>query len=451
MKDRFYEEINKSRSDAAKNSVFLKVERYNKLIDDVMYAKTCDKKEPRMYWLLKRYDILEVQNKRKLIFPMTADDVNVLYYVTDEELYDVIHNAHVSIGHGGRDRMIKELSRKFKNITRHDVEIYLQLCEPCEQKRKGVRKGIVVKPMVFSEFNSRCQVDLIDFQSQPDGDFKFIMVYQDHLTKFVVLNALKTKRAEEVAYKLIDIFTLLGAPSILQSDNGREFANNIVSNLKEIWPDLHIVHGKPRHSQSQGSVERANQDIENMLTTWMQDNNNCHWKEGLRFVQLMKNRAFHSGIKRSPYEALFGRKMKVGLKDSNLAQDLIQNVENEEDLDDVINSIQNSVSDGPQQATLSVTSKNNDKPMSLCCVCSKEGEEFIACHKCNCFLHATCGESNTSDVNFVLCVLCSNSQNTISQQAEAKESLVQQAKKMKRNSELKFPPVEVGATGKCII
>lgn len=168
-------------------------------------------------------------------------------------------------------------------------------------------------------------------------------------------------------------------------------------------------------------------------------------------MQLMKNRAFHSGIKRSPYEALFGRKMKVGLKDSNLAQDLIQNVENEEDLDDVINSIQNSVSDGPQQATLSVTSKNNDKPMSLCCVCSKEGEEFIACHKCNCFLHATCGESNTSDVNFVLCVLCSNSQNTISQQAEAKESLVQQAKKMKRNSELKFPPVEVGATGKCII
>lgn len=276
MKDRFYEEINKSRSDAAKNSVFLKVERYNKLIDDVMYAKTCDKKEPRMYWLLKRYDILEVQNKRKLIFPMTADDVNVLYYVTDEELYDVIHNAHVSIGHGGRDRMIKELSRKFKNITRHDVEIYLQLCEPCEQKRKGVRKGIVVKPMVFSEFNSRCQVDLIDFQSQPDGDFKFIMVYQDHLTKFVVLNALKTKRAEEVAHKLIDIFTLLGAPSILQSDNGREFANNIVSNLKEFWPDLHIVHGKPRHSQSQGSVERANQDIENMLTTWMQDNNNCH-------------------------------------------------------------------------------------------------------------------------------------------------------------------------------
>ncbi|KAF0751495.1 Uncharacterized protein FWK35_00017713 [Aphis craccivora] len=35
---------------------------------------------------------------------------------------------------------------------------------------------------------------------------------------------------------------------------------------------LKIVHGKPRHSQSQGSVERANQDVENMLATWLTDN-----------------------------------------------------------------------------------------------------------------------------------------------------------------------------------
>jgi len=36
-----------------------------------------------------------------------------------------------------------------------------------------------------------------------------------------------------------------------------------------MWNNLKIVHGKSRHSQSQGSVERANQDIQNILTTWM--------------------------------------------------------------------------------------------------------------------------------------------------------------------------------------
>lgn len=88
-----------------------------------------------------------------------------------------------------------------------------------------------MKPMVFSNFNSL--IDLIDFQSQPDREYKFIMVYQDHLTKFVVLRPLKSKTAEEVAYHLLDIFTMFGAPSILQSDNGREFANKVVSSLME--------------------------------------------------------------------------------------------------------------------------------------------------------------------------------------------------------------------------
>jgi len=125
--------------------------------------------------------------------------------------------------------------------------------------------------MISSEMNWRCQIDLIDIQTQPDGDYKFICVYQDHLTKFVI-RPLRHKSAEAVANVLLDIFTLFGTPAILQSDNGRKFVNKIISELCTMWKDLKIVHGKPRHSQSQGSVERANQDVENMLATWLQDN-----------------------------------------------------------------------------------------------------------------------------------------------------------------------------------
>jgi len=56
--------------------------------------------------------------------------------------------------------------------------------------------------------------------------------------------------------------------------------------LKEIWPKLSIIYGKLRHSQSKGSVERANQDIENMIITWMKDNYTTKWSEGLRFIQI---------------------------------------------------------------------------------------------------------------------------------------------------------------------
>ncbi|XP_022817975.1 KRAB-A domain-containing protein 2-like [Spodoptera litura] len=155
--------------------------------------------------------------------------------VQNADLFDVLHEIHLSVGHGGRNRMVAEAKK--------------------------------------NELNRRCQVDLIDMQTNSDGDYMMILVYQDHLTKFVQLHPLQSKTAEEVSKTLLVIFCIFGSPSILQSDNGREFANRVVKNLTQVWPGLKIVYGKPRHSQVQGSVECANQDIEKMLMSWMADVN----------------------------------------------------------------------------------------------------------------------------------------------------------------------------------
>jgi len=40
----------------------------------------------------------------------------------------VIHEAHIAVGHGGRTRMIKELSCKYKNVTIESIIAYLRLC-----------------------------------------------------------------------------------------------------------------------------------------------------------------------------------------------------------------------------------------------------------------------------------------------------------------------------------
>ncbi len=45
----------------------------------------------------------------------------------------------------------------------------------------------------FEQSEQWGQVDLIDMQSEPNGEFKHILNYQDHLTKFVFLKPLKTK------------------------------------------------------------------------------------------------------------------------------------------------------------------------------------------------------------------------------------------------------------------
>ena len=97
--------------------------------------------------------------------------------------------------------------------------------------------------------------------------------------------------------------------------------NSVITELSAMWDGLKIVHGKPRGSQSQGSVEHVNRDVEEMLMTWLQSNSTNHWGDGLRFIQVMKNRAYHEGIKCSPYKAMLDQPMKVGLKTSSLADD----------------------------------------------------------------------------------------------------------------------------------
>ena len=64
--------------------------------------------------------------------------------------------------------------------------------------------------------------------------------------------------------------------------------NSVITELSAMRDGLKKVHGKPRHSQSQGSAERANRDIEDMLMTWLKSNSSTHWGDGLRFIQVMK-------------------------------------------------------------------------------------------------------------------------------------------------------------------
>ncbi|XP_067140873.1 KRAB-A domain-containing protein 2-like [Centruroides vittatus] len=326
------------------NCFYFSQEKYSKILSEVVSAKTkCS--TPLDYRRLKRFDVLKIKDEERLIVPLKPGETNIQYYVTNDELFSILSETHTRTGHGGRTRMLKELQVKYKNITYEVVMLYLNLCKQCQIKHSAPKKGIVVKPTISSELNSRCQVDLIDLQSHRDGEYKFIMVYKDHSTKFVQLRPLKTKTAEEVAYHLLHIFLTFGVPAILQSDNGREFCNRVISELCAMWKDVKIVHGKHRHSQTQGSVERANWDIQNMLTAWMNDNNTNKWSDGLPFVQFAKNTTYDEEICQSPYEAMFGVKPKRGIASSSLPGEQIANIETEEQFED-INTFEENLSSG---------------------------------------------------------------------------------------------------------
>ncbi|GFO24762.1 KRAB-A domain-containing protein 2 [Plakobranchus ocellatus] len=99
----------------------------------------------------------------------------------------------------------------------------------CRSVLSNTHQGILVKR----------SVDLIDMQSMPSGsNKKWIIVYQDHPTKFCILRTFTSKKAAEVASHLLHIFLLFGAPVILQSDhNGSEFTSHVITKLREVWPN----------------------------------------------------------------------------------------------------------------------------------------------------------------------------------------------------------------------
>ena len=101
-------------------------------------------------------------------------------------------------------------------------------------------------------------------------------------------------------------------------------------NSRTNWPTTKVLHGKPRHPESQGSVERANRDLKNAQASKMRDNSNdlC-WFKYVRRVQLEKNTTYHSTIGMTPFEALYNRKPSFGLSDLGIPSELASQIHDE--------------------------------------------------------------------------------------------------------------------------
>ncbi|KAK6477958.1 KRAB-A domain-containing protein 2-like [Huso huso] len=442
---------------------FLWGPNYNKVLEETEAAK---KKPSGQRTTLERrrvnrFDVLRIGDAKTLIVPGSASEsspAEIKFYVKTDDLFQVLREAHIAIGHGGKHRMEAALSKKYKNIPRSAVMLYVSLCQQCQRNRNVPRRGLAAQPLLLNEMSSPAQCDLIDFQSQPDGEYKWALMYQDHLTKFCILRPLKTKRGAEVAYILIDIFCLLGAPNVLQTDNGREFQNEIARELKAMWPQLKIVRGRPPRSESQGSVERANQDVKEMLSAWTKENQTPHWAEGLRFVQFHKNSTLHQGINQSPYEAMFGKKAKLGLKNSSLPKEITDALETKHELEKTPTQIQIGEEQPPTHCTGSSTPEvtatvddhsilevpeegQNGFGSSTKSHVTEAAGTVCGAHTCAVFkdvVHAICGETLGGDEGYgskIICSLCTKKTNLKIQRKRANSCLAKQAKKMRSGRE----------------
>ncbi|KAI1717602.1 KRAB-A domain-containing protein 2 [Ditylenchus destructor] len=190
-------------------------------------------------------------------------------------------------------------------------------------KKKQLRVG-------GDESFSRGQIDLLDMQKQPDGEYRWILHYMNLTTREVRLRPLRSGTSRETADILVDIYSEQGAPVVLQSlINGRGFAEEVVREVSKIWPQCKQLHS---FVKSGPSAERIENVLLSQLSNMMKRHETNSWAGMLRYLQWEFNTTYNSELDRTPIECAFGRKPTLGLKSSKLLDAIYEKAQSEEEI-----------------------------------------------------------------------------------------------------------------------
>ena len=116
---------------------------------------------------------------------------------------------------------------KHGNVIREVCKLFTDVCPQCIAVMSHRRPTAGIQPIITLGMCVCGQADLIEFQSMPDGAFKFLLNYIDHGVKKLTCIPITLKRASCVSFTLFTIFTETGPPSNPHTDNGGEFSNHV--------------------------------------------------------------------------------------------------------------------------------------------------------------------------------------------------------------------------------
>jgi hypothetical protein len=180
---------------------------------------------------VKQYDLMVVQSSQVLINKQAKGSSlgisqKVMKY---RHLFDAmreIHELQSGNDHPKAKTLYKRICEKCrKSIPQWVCEIFPKHCLVCVKGKIRKKAKAGHQPILTRGMNIHAQIDLIDYQSMPDGLFQYVLVYQDHGIKFCQPQPLRNRTHNAVAVELINIFCIFGPPSIFHANNGKEFSH----------------------------------------------------------------------------------------------------------------------------------------------------------------------------------------------------------------------------------
>ena len=134
---------------------------------------------------------------------------------------------------------------------------------------------------------------------------RYVLVVCDYAARYPEAMAMRSVEAERVAEELVTLFSRVGVPKEILTDQGTNLTSQL---LQELYRMLHVRHIRtsPYYPQTDGLVERFNQTLKTMLRKTAVDEGK-DWNWLLPYVLFAYREVPQNSTGFSPFELLYGR------------------------------------------------------------------------------------------------------------------------------------------------
>ncbi|WVZ80919.1 hypothetical protein U9M48_028353, partial [Paspalum notatum var. saurae] len=225
------------------------------------------------------------------------------------------HDTAYSI-HPGSTKMYHDLKERFWWYgMKRAVAEYVAVCDTCQRvKAEHQRPAGLLQPLKIPEWKwEEISMDFIVGLPRTQKGYNSIWVVVDRLTKvahFILVNT--TYSGARLAELYISrIVCLHGVPKRIISDRGSQFTSRFWEQLHDSL-DSKLRFSTTYHPQTDGQTERTNQILEDMLRACAIQYGTS-WDKSLPYAEFSYNNIYQASLKKSPFEALYGRRCRSPL------------------------------------------------------------------------------------------------------------------------------------------